>query len=121
MLTLASLTVWKMFVFHNHPSPFSFSWSSAGVSEMIYLPIISGTLKCCSTLRHISPNVCFSLCLAFLLHAVYRWQLACLLAGIKGILMKFNSAHGRAFCWTPREIQKRICTPSYLLLEIQRC
>lgn len=123
MLTLASLAVWKMFVFHNHLPPFTSSWSSADVSKtMIYLPIISGTLKCCSTLRHIAPNVCFSLCLAFLSHAYCRWQAAGLLAGIKGILMKFNFVtDGSAYHWTPRKIQRRILIPSYLPLGAQRC
>lgn len=93
MLTLARLAVWKMFVFHNHLSPSALSRSSAGVSRMmIYLPIIFGTPTCCSTLRHVAPNVCFSLRLAFLLHAGYRWQVACLLAGVKGTLTRSNRA-----------------------------
>lgn len=125
MLTLASIAVWKMFVFHNHLSPIGLSWSSAGVRKMmIYLPIISGTLKCCSTLRHAVPNVCFSLRLALLLHAFYRWQVACMLAGNMGILMKFNWAAHASHRWhsllldTLRKFTRH--KTFYLPLEIQQ-
>lgn len=44
-------------------------------------PSFLATLKCCSTLRRIAPHVCCSVCLASELHALYRWQVACLPAG----------------------------------------